>query len=108
MRGIMNTRRPLDGGDLSADSSDALCDGINGTRRLVVSVSGSSMKKLVAAALLPVRGTGKICWRGGYRLRCVVSVQAEEEVKIQAEQPNRKGREREQWGGEGQAVWDCC
>jgi hypothetical protein len=62
----------------------------------------------MAAAHLAVRGWEKICWRGGYRLRSVVSVQAEEGVKIQAEQPNKGGMQSEDWGmEEGQEnVWD--
>lgn len=52
----------------------------------------------MAAANLAVRGMGKFCSRGGYRLRSIVSVQAEEGVKIQAEQPNKGGMQREDWG----------
>lgn len=50
---------------------------------------------------------GKFCWRGGYRLRSAVSVQAEEEVKIQAERADEGGRQSEEFGKEGQGnVWD--
>lgn len=74
----------------------------DGSRRLVVCATESSTeKKKITAALLAVRGPGKICWRGGYRLRSVVSVQAEEVVKIQAEQPNREGRQSEERGRRG-------
>lgn len=96
----MNTRRPLDSGDLSPDSSDALRDGINGRNPSACGIwTRVWHEKLDAPALLTVRGQENFCWRGGYRFRCLVSVQAEVMVKIQAEQPNRRGRKSEGRGG---------
>lgn len=51
---------------------------------------------------------GKFCWRGGYRLRSLVSVEAEEDVKIQADQPNREGKESEEWGKRGRMCGTGC
>lgn len=82
------------------DSSDASWDGID-QRKPSLARKNDGRRAAIS------QGMGKICWRGGYRLRSAVSVQAEEVVKMQAERADEGGRRSEECGKEGQGnVWD--